>query len=199
VKGTKSPTYGDLRLLELPRNNADVRGPGGEQNQLNVGAQSQLALLQRGDTRLVRGNLLTLPVGGGFLYVQPVYVQSTAETSYPLLQKVLAGFGDQVAFEDTLDKALDTLFGGNSGASAGDNNVNTGNTGSTGNGSTGTGGSSSGSGPKTTNAALKKALADAEQALKDRQAAYAKNDLVAAAQADARLQKALEQAVAAGG
>lgn len=49
------------------------------------------------------------------LYVQPVYVESTGETSYPLLQKILVAFGDQIAFEDTLDEALDELFGGDAG------------------------------------------------------------------------------------
>ena len=73
----------------------------------------------------MNGNLLTLPVGGGLLYVQPVYVQSTAETSYPLLRKVLVAFGDKIAFEDTLDAALDELFGGDSGANAGDSGVGT--------------------------------------------------------------------------
>ena len=72
---------------------------------------------------MLNGNLLTLPVGGGLLYVQPVYVRSTGETSYPLLQKVLVAFGDQIAFEDTLDTALDVLFKGNSGADAGDTGV----------------------------------------------------------------------------
>ena len=64
----------------------------------------------------------------------------------------------------------------------------------------GSGSTGSGSGTGTTdNKALQQALADANQALKDRQAAYAKNDLVAAAQADARLQAAIQRAVAAGG
>lgn len=43
-----------------------------------------------------------------------------ASTSFPLLKKVLVAFGDQVGFADTLDEALDQVFGGDSGASAGD-------------------------------------------------------------------------------
>ena len=78
----------------------------------------QINILKRGTT--VRyGNLLTFPVGGGLLYVEPVYVQAEAATSFPLLRKVLVSFGDEVAFEDTLDEALDTLFadqGGNPAA-----------------------------------------------------------------------------------
>ncbi len=46
--------------------------------------------------------------------------ESTGATSYPLLKKVLVAFGDQVGFADTLDEALDQVFGGDSGASAGD-------------------------------------------------------------------------------
>jgi uncharacterized membrane protein (UPF0182 family) len=199
AQGTRAPDYGQLRLLELSPDQNTVNGPGQEQNNFNAFSNSQLSLLDRGSTRVIRGNLLTLPVGGGLLYVQPVYVQSAAETSYPILQKVLVGFGTKIAFENTLDDALNSLFGGNSGANAGDNNVANGGTGS-GTGATGNGGGNgSGGTGTTTNAALKKALADADKALKDRQAAYAKNDLVAAAQADARLQKAIEQAVAAGG
>jgi uncharacterized membrane protein (UPF0182 family) len=197
--GGKRGDYGQLRLLVLPRNGDVVPGPGFEQNQFNSNTivSSALSLLDRGGSRVDKGNLLTLPVGGGLLYVQPVYVKSASETSYPVLQKVLAGFGNKVAFENTLDDALNSLFGGNSGASAGDTGVATGTNG----GTTGTGGGSGNGGTKsgTTSGAVKAALADAQQALKDRQAAYAKNDLVAAAQADDRLQKALQRAVAAGG
>src|SRR5699024_6167238 len=70
--------------------------------------------------------LLTLPVGGGLLYVQPVYLQSSASgggTQYPLLQMVLVSFGDRIGFAPTLDEALDLVFGGDSGASAGDAEV----------------------------------------------------------------------------
>ncbi len=69
---------------------------------------------------MVRGNLLTLPLGGGLVYVQPVYVKSSGATSFPLLKKALVAFGDQVGFADTLDEALDQVFGGDSGAAAGD-------------------------------------------------------------------------------
>ena len=130
--------------------------------------------------------------------MQPVYVKSTGETSYPLLQKVLVAFGDKIAFEDTLDQALDSLFGGDSGATAGDNNVPTGGgTGST--GGTGSAGSGTGSTGAQNNPALQQALAQAKQALADRQAALKAGDWTAYGQADARLQQALQQAIAAEG
>jgi len=213
--GEISSDYGKLTLLTLPRTDT-LPGPGQVQNNFNTdtAVANQLALLTRGDTSVVRGNLLTLPVGGGLLYVQPIYVKSNSETSYPVLQRILVSFGDKIAFEDTLDGALDSLFGGNSGATAGDNGVPTTGDGATdgGDGATdggagttpddGTGATpapDAGTGSGTDNAALDQALADAQAALNDRAAAYAENDLVAAAEADGRLQTALEDAVAASG
>ena len=48
--------------------------------------------------------------------MQPVFVQASSGTQLPQLQKVLVAFGNEVAFEDTLNEALDVLFGGDSGA-----------------------------------------------------------------------------------
>jgi uncharacterized membrane protein (UPF0182 family) len=206
--GEISSDYGKLTLLALPRTDT-LPGPGQVQNNFNTdtAVANQLALLTRGDTSVVRGNLLTLPVGGGLLYVQPIYVKSNSETSYPVLQRILVSFGDKIAFEDTLDGALDSLFGGNSGATAGDNGVPTTGEGTdgtgtgtdTGDGATDGGAATPDTGSGTDNAALDQALADAQQALTDRAAAYAENNLVAAAEADTRLQTALEDAVAASG
>ena len=122
--GERAEGYGKLRLLTLPEDD-NVPGPGQVQAQFNGDptVSQSLNLLKQGQSEVINGNLLTVPVGGGLLYVQPVYVKSTGNTSYPLLQKVLVAFGDQIAFQDTLDLALDVLFGGDSGASAGDEEV----------------------------------------------------------------------------
>ena len=111
-KGEVAPGYGQLRLLELPRDTT-IPGPGQVQNNFNsdTDAQETLNLLRTGDSDVVNGNLLTLPVGGGLLYVQPVYVQSSAGTQVPLLRKVFVSFGDEVGFADTLQEALDQVFG----------------------------------------------------------------------------------------
>lgn len=188
--------YGRLTLLTLPKN-PTVAAPGQVQNDFNADGDvlTVTNLLKQGDSKLVRGNLLTVPVGGGLLNVQPLYVQSTGETSYPLLQYVLASFGDQIAFKPTLDEALDELFGGASGASAGDSGAN-GSGGTVGGGSTGSG-SGSGSGSTSDNAALRQALQDYQDALARRQQAYADNDLVTAAQADKDMQAAIVRAIAA--
>lgn len=122
--GKVNEDYGQLRLLELPRD-LTVPGPGQVQNNFSANSEvsTELNLLRQGGSQVRLGNLLTLPVGGGLIYVQPVYVQSSQGTSYPLLQYVLVAFGDDVGFAPTLDEALDQVFGGDSGAEAGDSDV----------------------------------------------------------------------------
>ena len=198
TKGVKDPNYGKLQLLVLPRDTV-VPGPGQVQNNFNADSDVSklLNLLRQGSTEVLNGNLLTLPVGGGLLYVQPVYVQSTGETSFPLLKKVLVAFGDQIAFEDTLDAALNDLFGGASGAVAGDGSGTSPSNQGAG-GSTGGSGSAAGSGTVATgNAALNAALQAAKKAIADKAAALAANDWTAYGKADKALAAAVQAAIAA--
>lgn len=209
-KGKIGSNYGTIRLQELPKD-SNVPGPGQAQNNFNASADvsKELNLLESGSTNVQRGNLLTLPLGGGLVYVQPVYVKSSGSTSFPLLKKVLVAFGDQVGFANTLDEALDQVFGGNSGASAGDaENVEggtssgktDGKTDSSGQqGDTSQGGSTdSSTGNDTSGTAsgdLKKALNDAAQAMKDSDAAMKKGDWSAYGEAQKKLQEALNKAI----
>ena len=198
VDGEKSDGYGKLRLLTLP-NEITVPGPGQVQAQFNGDPtiSAELNLLRQGQSSVLNGNLLTLPVGGGLLYVQPVYVRSTGETSYPLLQKVLVAFGDQIAFEDTLDTALDVLFKGNSGADAGDTGVPPVAVPEDGTPApeTDTGGAtpeatptpSTETGDPSTDAQVQTLLAEAKQALEEKQAALTAGDFAAYGVADDKL------------
>ena len=182
--GVKAEGYGQLRMLEIDTDTT-VPGPGQVQNTYNsdTAVVPQLNLLQQGESEVLYGNLLTLPVGGGLLYVQPVYVQSSEGTKLPRLQKVLVAFGDKVAFEDTLTAALDTLFGGDAGATGGDDQVeptepdpDTGEVPTE---------------PTTPTDAEAEALAAAQQALTDREAALKEGDLTKFAEADKRLTDAV--------
>jgi uncharacterized membrane protein (UPF0182 family) len=137
-------------------------------------------------------------VGGGLLYVQPVFVQSSAGTKLPKLQKVLVSFGDDIAFEDTLNEALDTLFGGDSGADAGDTDVQP------------TPGATPGATPAPTPAPTEPtdpaeptdeyqaALQEAQQAMLDRQAALEAGDWAAYGAADERLTAAVDRLIELG-
>ena len=189
--GKVSDNYGKLTLLSLPRETV-VPGPGQVQNNFNADSEvsSLLNILRQGSTNVISGNLLTLPVAGGLLYVQPVYIESTGETSYPLLEKVLVAFGDQIAFEDSLDQALDALFGGDSGFDGAETETPV----------TDDSGEETATEPAPTdsgNTALDEALTAASRALVDKQAALMAGDLAAFARADDRLTRAIEDALAA--
>ncbi len=188
-KGVKAESYGQLRLLELPRE-TQVPGPGQAQNKFNSDptVSQALNLLRQGASDVLNGNLLTLPVGGGLLYVQPVYLKSTGETSYPTLQRVLVAFGDKIGFAPTLDAALDQLFGGESGAKAGDA-ANNGQTPQT------PGGTTAPTGPTDAKAELKAALDDANKAIQDGQAALAKGDFAGYGDQQKKLSDALKRAL----
>lgn len=183
--------YGKLTLLALPKQDS-VPGPGRVETTFTTDTTvaNQLALLNKGATTVEQGNLLTLPVGGGLLYVQPVYVTSNSETSYPVLRKVLVAFGDQIAFEDTLNAALDSLFGGDSGVTTGDGGVVPSVPSDT--------GSTPAPSTPTESAAFKAALANVQTALTARAAALKSGDLSAYATADAGLVTALDALFALG-
>jgi uncharacterized membrane protein (UPF0182 family) len=184
--GKKSGEYGRLTLLTLPKSTI-VPGPGQVQNNFNADSEVSklLNILRQGSTRVLNGNLLTLPVGGGLLYVQPVYIQSTGETSFPLLQKILVAFGDQIAFEDTLDQALTSLFG-----SSGINPT-----------PTPTDPDAEPTDPGTdvpVSPNLELALQQALEALQEKEAAMAAGDWTAFGKAEEKLKRAIQAALDAG-
>ena len=189
VNSDNGPDYGKISVLQLPRS-TNISGP--SQVASNFEAKPEVAqalsLLRQGGSDVVLANLLTLPVGGGLLYVQPVYVRATANNSaYPLLQKVLVSFGDVIGFDDTLKGALDQVFGGNSGTVL--NNTSGSSSGST------SGNNSSGN--SNMSSSLKAALASAQSALADSQAALKKGDFTAYGKAQDRLKAAIAAAISA--
>lgn len=103
--------YGKIRILKLPTSTT-ADGPKQVQSQFN--SQQDIAetisLLSRGHSKVEYGNLLTVPLDGGLLYAEPVYVRG-GELKYPLLRKVLVTYNGRTAFEDTLDEALNKVFG----------------------------------------------------------------------------------------
>ena len=181
VDSNYGPNYGKITVLQLPRS-TNVAGPSQVASNFEAKPEvaNSLSLLRQGGSDVVLGNLLTLPVGGGLLYVQPVYVKATSNSAaYPLLQKVLVSFGDVIGYDSSLKGALDQVFGGNSGTSSSGTPVTT-----------------------TTNNAsadLKSALQNAKQALADGNAALAKGDFAAYGRAQDRLKAALAAAIAAEG
>ncbi|MFC8670138.1 UPF0182 family protein [Streptomyces sp. NPDC057199] len=104
-----SKDYGTIRLLRVT---STVRGPQQVQSELNSNADvAEFVRNLRGtDSDIEYGNLLTVPLNGGFLYIEPVYARG-GTSNYPLLRKVGVAYGDQTVFKDTLAEGLNTVFG----------------------------------------------------------------------------------------
>jgi uncharacterized membrane protein (UPF0182 family) len=196
VAGKRRAGYGALRLLELPRDTT-VKGPGQVQNDIessNISSPRFTLTLSQflnnnrtQGSQISLGNQLTLPVGGGLLYVEPIYVSAKTGSSYPLARAIVVAFGNQLAWSDTLGGALDGLFGGSSGAAAADSN----------DGNKTPPVKGGGTGTKNEAPALKTALAEVEKAFTDGQEALKKGDFTAYGAAQKRLQAAIADAVAA--
>ena len=113
-EATDKENFGKFQILQLP-SDTQVPGPSQIANDFQTDTAVTQALLpfeQSKAAEIQRGNLLTLPVGNGLLYVQPIYIKRTStEGAYPVLQFVIASFGDKVGFGQTLDDALKVAVG----------------------------------------------------------------------------------------
>jgi len=182
VNADAGDEYGKITVLQLPRS---TNVPGPSQVASNFEAKPEVAtslsLLRQGGADVVLGNLLTIPVGKGLLYVQPVYVRATGNTAaYPLLQRVLVSFGDQIGFSETLQGALDQVFGGDSGTDSSTNQPNT--------------PINEGAG---TSQAIRSAIASLQSAFSDLEAAQRRLDGAAEDRARARVKAAIAALIAA--
>jgi uncharacterized membrane protein (UPF0182 family) len=70
-----------------------------------------LSLWNQQGSHVLRGNVIALPVTGGFLYVESIYIQAS-EARMPQLKKVVLAMGDRLIYRDTFDEALAELTGG---------------------------------------------------------------------------------------
>jgi uncharacterized membrane protein (UPF0182 family) len=221
-KGKKRDGYGTLRLLQLPKDTT-VPAPGQVQNNFTSSPEVSTSLNilagnrggASGGSRVQYGNLLTLPLANGLLYVQPVYLRAANQGSYPLLQRVLVAFGNRVGYAGDLNCALDQVFN-NRQTGATDSPACASDASKNGGGTTTTPPPSDGSNPSTspspspstspstspTNGGtaqqqLAQALADANKAVQDADAALKAGDFTKYGQAQQRLREALARALAA--
>ncbi len=113
--------YGRMTVLKLPTSGGQqLEGPIQVQNafQSNPKFTQDRTLLGNESVNIIYGNLLTLPVAGGFLYVEPVYIQQRQDQSYPQLARVLVSFNGRIGVASTLSESLDQVFGEGTGEAA---------------------------------------------------------------------------------
>ncbi|MFE0778366.1 UPF0182 family protein [Streptomyces sp. NPDC058861] len=190
-----SKEYGRMRLLRVTQ---DVPGPAQVQSKLNgLPSVAQFVRdLKGADSDIQYGNLLTVPLDGGFLYVEPVYAQGR-NALYPLLKKVAVSYvdadqpagdttKDTTVFEDNLTKALNAVFGVDAPTQPTPEQPTPEQPGTT------------PPPPASNDDALKQAIADAQKAYDAGEAALQKGDWTAYGKAQEELQAALQKAADAG-
>ena len=108
-----APDYGKLRVLRFPKDRT-IFGPlqveGRIDNDSTIRQQLTLLCPAGSGTQCIRGNLLVLPVGSSFLYVEPLFIQAT-QGKIPELQRVILATQDKVVMAESFAKALDAIFG----------------------------------------------------------------------------------------
>ena len=101
--------YGKMTVFKLPTNST-IQGPTQVFNRFSSepAISRDISLLNQGGSQVLHGNLLTLPIGNTFLYVEPLYV-ARAGGGFPLLQAILVAYGDQLGYGSSVSDALTHL------------------------------------------------------------------------------------------
>ncbi|GAB7386875.1 UPF0182 family protein [Bacillaceae bacterium] len=103
--------YGELLVYRFPKQKT-VYGPQQIENRINQNGEisQKLNLWSQGGSKVIRGNLLVVPIEDTLLYVEPLYIESANETSLPEVKQMILAYGDKIVMEDHFDKALSRLL-----------------------------------------------------------------------------------------
>lgn len=104
------PGYGDIVVYKFPKERL-IYGP------LQIEAlidqdtliSRQISLWDQRGSKVIRGNLLVIPIRHGILYIEPVYLIAEVN-DVPQLKRVIVAHDGRVAMAPTLDAALSELF-----------------------------------------------------------------------------------------
>jgi len=105
------PNYDKLIVYEFPKDKL-VYGPFQIEARINQNTEisQQLSLWNQMGSRVIRGNLLVIPIETSILYVSPPLSLRAETGQLPELKRVIAAYGDRVVMEETLPAALAALF-----------------------------------------------------------------------------------------
>lgn len=103
--------YGEMLLYEFPKQQL-VYGPSQIEARIdqNPDISQQLTLWSQEGSRVIRGDLLVIPVEESLLYVEPVYLRAE-QGELPELRRVIVTYGEQVMMRETLEQAIAAIFG----------------------------------------------------------------------------------------
>ncbi|MBU0671515.1 MAG: UPF0182 family protein [Candidatus Margulisbacteria bacterium] len=106
------PNYGKLIVYKFPKDKL-IYGP--MQIEARIDQQTEISqqftLWGQVGSRVIRGNLLAIPIEQSILYIEPIYLEASSG-ELPELKRVIAVYDKNVAMEETLDRALSAVFSG---------------------------------------------------------------------------------------
>ena len=110
VDAENGPNYGHMTVLKLPTG-SQTFGPRQVANQFQSETKisQEVNIFDLNGSKVVYGNLLSLPIANGFLYVEPLYVQGSGTSSQPLLRRVIVYYGNKIGYDEDLAGALKNL------------------------------------------------------------------------------------------
>lgn len=103
--------YGEMFVYRFPKQK-NIYGPQQIENRINQDSyiSQQLNLWSQGGSEVIRGNLLVIPIEDTVLYVEPVYIESSNETSLPEVKRVIMAYEDYIVMEETFEKSLKKIL-----------------------------------------------------------------------------------------
>ncbi len=106
------PNYGKLLVYSFPKQRL-VYGPEQIESRINqdTDISKELTLWNQQGSKVIRGNLLVVPVDSSLIYFQPLYLQAQSQAGLPELKRILVACGDRIAMATTMSGALTRVFG----------------------------------------------------------------------------------------
>lgn len=103
--------YGGLRVYKFPKD-INVYGPMQIENRINSDTEisKELNLWSQGGSKVIRGNMIVVPVRNSILYVEPIYIASSNQSALPELKQVVAAYNEKIVMKNSLNEALYALF-----------------------------------------------------------------------------------------
>lgn len=103
--------YGKLIVYRFPKQKVTY-GPSQFKARINQDTtiSKERSLWNQQGSAIIDGGVIIIPVEKSLLYVMPIYIKSSGQNSIPEMKRVVLGYGDKIVMEETLDKALTSMF-----------------------------------------------------------------------------------------
>ncbi len=107
------PNYGKLTVFQFSK---QVLTYGPMQIEARIDQDTEISqkitLWSQAGSSVIRGNTLVIPIENSILYIEPLYLEATEKGTLPQLKRVIVAYGDKLSFKETLQEAIEEIFGG---------------------------------------------------------------------------------------